>query len=170
MTRLIKAVTVASATLAAVTLAYIAVATIGGVVLRYVFRQPNRFLFESTEFALALTVFLALGYVALRDRNVRVDLIPPRFSRARHVADVFSRFGTSVIAAALAWFAVQMLARDLSTGIKMGSTFGLPRWVLMLALFIGLVLLAANELLSGIQRARQARDAVPAVAMEAGGE
>lgn len=159
MIRILRMVTVTSAMLAAATLVYIAIATIASVVLRYVLRQPNRFLFESTEFALPLTVFLVFGLVAMSDGNVRVDLIPHRFSRAKHVADVIARFGTSGIAAALAWFTIQMFTRDLSTGIRMGSTFGLPRWILMLGLVIGLVLLALNELAKGVEYARRGASA-----------
>ncbi len=166
MTRIIRGITLASATLAGVTLVYIAAATISSVVLRYVFRQPNRFLFESTEFALPLTVFFVFGLVAMSDRNVRVDLIPQRFAGTRHVADLISRFGTAGIAAALGWFALQLLVRDLSTGIRMGSTFGLPRWVLMLGLVVGLVLLAANELMKAVETARRRTTPVTAAVPE----
>ncbi|MEU3269440.1 TRAP transporter small permease [Saccharomonospora sp. NPDC006951] len=150
--RVLRAVTTASAVLAGAGLVYMALATIAGVVLRYVFRAPNRFLFESTEFALPLTVFFALGMVALYDRNVRVDLIPRRFVRTNHKLDVASRFVTAAIAGTFGWFAVQIFVRDLDTGIRMGSTFGLPRWILTLGLTVGLVLFAANELRTGLER------------------
>ncbi|ASR36902.1 hypothetical protein BAY61_20070 [Prauserella marina] len=150
--RVLRAVTTASAVIAGAGLVYMALATIAGVVLRYVFRAPNRFLFESTEFALPLTVFFALGMVALYDRNVRVDLIPSRFVRTNHKLDVASRFVTAAIAGTFGWFAVQIFVRDLGTGIRMGSTFGLPRWILTLGLTVGLVLFAANELRTALER------------------
>ncbi|TCP53072.1 TRAP-type C4-dicarboxylate transport system permease small subunit [Tamaricihabitans halophyticus] len=150
--RILRALTTASAVLAGAGLVYMALATILAVVLRYVFRQPNRFLFESTEFALALTVFFALGMVALYDRHVRVDLIPRRFARTNRKVDIGARFATAAIAGTFGWFAVQLFVRDLETGIRMGSTFGLPRWILMLALTVGLVLLAANELRGALER------------------
>ncbi|MBK1788012.1 TRAP transporter small permease [Prauserella cavernicola] len=150
--RVLRAATTASAVIAGAGLVYMALATIAGVVLRYVFRAPNRFLFESTEFALPLTVFFALGVVALNDRNVRVDLIPSRFVRTNHKLDVASRFVTAAIAGTFGWFAVQLFVRDLGTGIRMGSTFGLPRWILMLGLTVGLVLFAVNEFRTALDR------------------
>lgn len=156
--RVLRALTIASATIAGAGLVYMAVATISGVILRYVFRQPNRFLFESTEFALALTVFFALGFVALHDRNVRIDLLPRRLLRTNRALDIGSRFATFAIAIAFAWFALQMLLRDLDSGIRMGSTFGLPRWVLMLGLTVGLLLLAFTELRTGVRRLRRLDD------------
>lgn len=153
--RLLRLLVNVGAVLAAVTLAYICVATVSGVVLRYVFRDPSRFLFESTEFALALTVFLSFGFVAWRNGNVRVDLIPGRLVRFRRVADIFSSFLVTLLASSLTWFAVQVLARDLATGVKMGSTFGLPRWILMAGLVFGLALIALTEAIRGVHLLRQ---------------
>lgn len=152
--RVLRTLVNVGAVLAAISLAYICIATVSGVVLRYVFREPNRFLFESTEFALALAVFLSFGFVAWRNGNVRVDLIPGRFSRFRGAADVFSSALVAIVASSLAWFTAQILVRDLDTGVRMGSTFGLPRWVLMAGLLIGLILIAITEVLRGIQLAR----------------
>lgn len=144
--RILRLLVGTGAVMAGVTLAYICFATVTAVILRYVFREPNRFLFESTEFALALTVFLSFGYVAWRNANVRVDLVPGRFVRFRKFANLFSSALVGMTMGVLAWFAVQILVRDLGSGVRMGSTFGLPRWVLMAGLVVGLTLIAITEI------------------------
>lgn len=144
--RAYRACVLTAAAISGVLLVYIGIATVAGVILRYFFRSPSRFLFESTEMALGVLVFLVLAYTALKGRHVKVEVIPVRFERTNRLLDTWADRATALLAFGFAWIAGLQLMTDLETGIKIGSTTGLPRWVPMLALTIGLILYGIFQL------------------------
>lgn len=148
MRKVLHGVAVTGAVLSAALVVYMGVATVTGVVLRYVFLKPNRFLFESTELALALAVFLVLGYVATRDGHVRVDLIPARFARTNSTLLGVGKIATGVLLTPFAYVAARMSIEDFERGMRLGTAHGLPRWIPMAALTVALLLVALSELRS----------------------
>ncbi|QYH35460.1 TRAP transporter small permease [Salinibacterium sp. M195] len=136
----------AAAVVSGLLLVYMGLATALGVFARYVLRTPSRFLFESTEMAIAICVFLVLAYTALKGRHVRVEVIPDRFAKTNLALDKWSDRVTALLSFVFAAFVFTQFYNDLASGIRIGSTTGLPRWVPMLTFFIGLVLYGIFQL------------------------
>jgi TRAP-type C4-dicarboxylate transport system permease small subunit len=57
-----------------------AMATTYGVVMRYVFRNPEHFTYEISIFCLISSVSFAVPYIQRQGRNLRVDFVSNRFS------------------------------------------------------------------------------------------
>lgn len=132
----------AAAVLAGLSFTYVAAATTLGVFFRYVLQLPSRFLFDSVEFAMGFTVFFALAFVSLHNGHVRMEVIPESKTKLRLILENISNLLSAVVLAAFSIVVFGQFLADLETGIKLGSNFGLPRWIPMLVLAIGLVLFA----------------------------
>lgn len=137
---------IAAAVFAGASFVYIVVATTLGVINRRVLEAPSRFLFDSVEVAMGITVFFSLAFVALRNGHVRMEVLPASLSRLRAVLDRVAAVGSAVILGAYSVVVFRQFLHDLSLGVRIGSNIGLPRWIPMLALSIGLVLFALTLL------------------------
>lgn len=135
-----------AAVIAGASFVYVALATALGVFFRYVLQLPSRFLFDSVEFAMGFTVFLALAFVSIHNGHVRMEVIPESKVKIRMTLETVSNLVSALVLAAFSVAVFGQFLNDLETGIKLGSNFGLPRWIPMLVLAIGLFLFALTLL------------------------
>lgn len=142
-------------------LVYVAVASGLAITLREVFGSPSRFLFDSAEMAMALTVYTAIPFVAYHGGHVRVDLVPSRFGTTNRVLLRLSSALQGLGALFLAYIAFGQYRRDWGTGIPVSSTYGLPRWIPMLVLTVGLTIYGVIQLLAAYRGRDEAVQAVP---------
>lgn len=128
---------------------YVLVGTTLGVINRKILETPSRFLFDSVEVAMGITVFLSLAFVALKKGHVRMELLPDSRVKLRNVLDRIAAVLSSLVLGTYAVVAFKQFTHDFELGIKIGSNIGLPRWIPMLALALGLLLFALALLRKG---------------------
>lgn len=131
-----------AAVVAGLCFVYVAVGTMLGVFSRYVMNTPSRFLFDSVEIAMGLTVFLALAFVCIHNGHVRMEVIPASRETLREKLGRIANLVSALVLGAYSIAVFSQFFKDIQTGIKLGSNFGLPRWVPMLVLASGLMLFA----------------------------
>lgn len=135
-----------AAVLAGASFTYVVVGTTLGVINRKILQTPSRFLFDSVEVAMGITVFLALAFVALHNGHVRMEVLPASADKLRIRLDHIAAAASALILGAYSVVIFRQFQHDIQLGIKIGSNIGLPRWIPMLALSIGLFLFALTLL------------------------
>ena len=77
------------------------------VLMRYLFAKPTIWVFETSEYLMAIVVFCGAGYCLLKDSHVTVDLVLSRFPRKlRSVIELINSFfalGFCVIFTWMGW-------------------------------------------------------------------
>lgn len=97
--------------------------TVADVFLRYVFNAPLRSVFEFTEFAMALIVFLAMAYTGWTGGHIAVDVFAKWLDRPG------LRFLPSLLAfVGAALFALIAYRATLETVATLGQVSNMLRW------------------------------------------
>jgi TRAP-type C4-dicarboxylate transport system permease small subunit len=129
---------------------WIAVATTIAVLGRYLFNRPIVLLFELVEFSLLAMTMLAVGYVAHRDRHVRVEFGelgggPVTRRSFRGLTNIFSALVGTVLGAVVAGAALWVAIGDYQNDIRMLTRYRPPRWPIVSVIFVGMAMLAVQQ-------------------------
>jgi TRAP-type C4-dicarboxylate transport system permease small subunit len=141
-----------AAVLAAVAMTFIMVIVVYNVVLRELHQPPLRGIVEYVEVGMAIAAFLALGETERRRRHVGVDEIlerlkGPVYAGVRIAGTVASVF----IVGILAWTAGVVFFDSVSRGEFRVGLIQIPMWPARLAVFAGFIILALEQLVSGVE-------------------
>jgi TRAP-type C4-dicarboxylate transport system permease small subunit len=127
--------------------------TVADVFLRYVFNAPLRSVFEFTEFAMALIVFLAMAYTGWTGGHIAVDVFAKWLDRPG------LRFLPSLLAfVGAALFALIAYRATLETIATLGQVSNMLRWPhypFRFAVAFGSAMFALVLVIQGVQGLRQ---------------
>ena len=115
--------------------------TVADVVLRYFFRQPIIGSMEVSIMLMACIVFLCIGWCALKDGHISVDIITGKLSKkGRAVLNGIDNVVTLLIALLIAWrsFVEAMSVKDM--GVT-SPILGIPRYPFVFVVSFGFLLL-----------------------------
>lgn len=107
---------------------------------------------EYVEVGLILTVFFALGETERRRRHVSVDLLMGRLKGWSYTAlRITAGVVAALIAVLLAWASWDALASSLARGEYKLGLVSIPMWPARLAVFIGFLVLAMEQVVSAVE-------------------
>ena len=159
MHMLFKQVSNALMTLAAATVAFIAVAIGYGVIARKTFLISPIWINDVTSYALLVITFAGGAFVAAKGTHTRVDLLRDRLSnRGKHyatlVADAICFASSLVLAVAASIVALDNFER----GTRLIRAIEIPKWIIIAIVAAGAAIVAltyASRVIIGLrQRAR----------------
>lgn len=136
-------------------LAYLAVALMAALTLavvyevgaRYVFNRPTVWAVDFTEYALLYITFLGAAW-ALRDHaHIRIEMMVERLGpRQRLSLGVFVSIVAAGVSAVLMWQGAEVTWEAYANNQAMLKAWRVPRWVLILPIFVGSLLLTIEFL------------------------
>lgn len=112
------------------------------VVARYFFRRPTTWAVDFTEYALLYVTFLGAAWVLRDGAHIRVEFIVERFGPKPRLAlsAIISLVAAGVVAV-LMWKGVEVTWEAYVKGQAMLNPWRVPRWLLMLPIALGSLLL-----------------------------
>jgi TRAP-type C4-dicarboxylate transport system permease small subunit len=132
--------------------------TVADVILRYFFRRP---IIGSMEISVALmvcVVFLGIGWCALNDGHISVDIITGKLSkRGRALLNGFDNFVTMALALMIAWrsFVEALSVKDMEVASPILS---IPRYPFVFVTSFGFLLLFFAALILIIKNVRSVKN------------
>jgi TRAP-type C4-dicarboxylate transport system permease small subunit len=133
--------------LAVVLMAALTVAVVYEVGARYVFNRPTVWAVDFTEYALLYVTFIGAAW-ALRDHaHIRIEMVVERLGRRPQLSlgALVSLVGAGV-SAVLMWQGAEVTWEAYANNQAMLKAWRVPRWVLILPIFLGSLLLAIEFL------------------------
>jgi TRAP-type C4-dicarboxylate transport system permease small subunit len=134
---------------------FLTVITFIDILGRYLFNSPITGVFEITELALAVMVFLALGYTQVFKGHVTIDFFVSRLNPAkRKCMEIFMLSVSFLLISVLTWELGLHTVRLYRAGNVTG-VLELPHWPIVLTMAIGSGVYAINillDLLSAIRK------------------
>ena len=127
--------------------------TVLDVILRYVFNRPFSGSLEITEFAMAVIVFLGIGYCGWLGGHVAVDIFerPLEDPRLRFVPVILSL----VSAVLFAMIAYLTTADAINASHRISNMMRWPHWPFQLTVALGAALYAIVLVIQGVQQMRR---------------
>jgi TRAP-type C4-dicarboxylate transport system permease small subunit len=127
--------------------------TVTDVVLRYLFNAPLRSVFEFTEFAMALIVFLAIAYTGWTGSHIAVDVFEKWLDRPalRFLPALLALIG-AVLFAIIAWRAT---LETMSTFGQFSNMLRWPHYPFRFTVAFGSAMLALVLLIQAVQALRR---------------
>lgn len=131
----------------AVVTAAMTLAVVYEVVARYFFNRPTIWAVDFTEYALLYVTFLGAPWVLRKGAHIRIEILTERLGpRPRlALAALVSLLGAGV-SAVLMWQGVEVTWEAYSKGQAMLKAWRVPRWVLILPIAAGSLLLTLEFL------------------------
>ena len=132
--------------------------TVSDVIMRYFFRQP---IIGSTEISVTLmgcVVFLGIGWCALNDGHISVDIITGKLSkRGRVLLNGFDNIVTLVLALIITWrsFVEALSVKDMEVT---SPILGIPRYPFVFVTSFGFFLLFSAVLILFIKNIKSVKD------------
>jgi C4-dicarboxylate transporter DctQ subunit len=113
------------------------------ITLRYVFLRPLGWVKEVSEYILVALGFLVAAWILKDDGHVKMDLLLNKFSpKAQAVMNIITSIISTVVVLIVAWFTVRVMADFYRTKLVTPSVLEPPKWVLLIPIFVGSLLLA----------------------------
>lgn len=137
-----------------------AVNTIANVLGRYVFHQSIYFSEELNEFLIVIVTFMGLGYATRKGIHIRMsaiyDALPQKMRKILMIAIAAS---TSLMMAALAWFAYEYVSKVASRG-RVTPSLQVPLYLTYIWVVVGLGLTSLQYLLTAIRNLNLTEDEI----------
>jgi TRAP-type C4-dicarboxylate transport system permease small subunit len=133
--------------LAVVLMAALTVAVVYEVAARYVFNRPTAWAVDFTEYALLYVTFVGAAW-ALRDHaHIRIEMVVERLGRRPQLSlgALVSLVGAGV-SAVLMWQGAEVTWEAYANNQAMLKAWRVPRWILILPISLGSLLLAIEFL------------------------
>jgi C4-dicarboxylate transporter DctQ subunit len=113
------------------------------ITLRYVFLRPLGWVKEVSEYILVALGFLVAAWILKDDGHVKMDLVLNKVSpKAQAVMNIITSIISTVVVLIVAWFTVRVMADFYRTKLVTPSVLEPPKWVLLIPIFVGSLLLA----------------------------
>jgi len=128
--------------LVAVLTAVMTLAVVYEVVARYFFKRPTVWAVDLTEYALLYVTFLGAAWVLREGAHIRVEFLVERLGPRPRLAlsTIISLVATGVVAV-LMWKGIEVTWVAYVKGQAMLNPWRVPRWLLMLPIALGSLLL-----------------------------
>ncbi len=147
--RLVNGLSAVLFALASLVGAFVVVATLVLVGLRYWLNITPTQLFELVEFAMLFMAFLAVGYVARDGGHIQVEIIGAREGTlAHHVTEIASGLVVVLVCGALAYGAGVFTLDSLESGVSVPTRLAPPRWAIMWIVPVGFAMVALHQALA----------------------
>lgn len=114
--------------------------------LRYLLNSPTSWATEISTYILVAVAFLGASYAHLKDRHIRVEVIPERFAGAIRRLDVTAAWAAFIFVAVSAWQALLYVRSDYVNGTRAFSLLVTPLYLPEIPVAVGLLLLACAVL------------------------
>ena len=132
--------------------------TVADVIMRYFFRQPIIGSMEISVVLMVCVVFLGIGWCALSDGHISVDIITGRLSqRGRALLNGFDNIVTLVLALIITWrsFVEALSVKDMEVASPILS---IPRYPFVFITSFGFLLLFFAALMLFIRNMKSLKD------------
>ncbi|MGR3805364.1 TRAP transporter small permease [Marinibacterium profundimaris] len=117
------------------------------VVVRYGFNNPTHWVEEVSRLGMVWGTFLALATCLNRRQMITITVLLDRLGpRARFVQEVITFTLVAVLAAVIAWYALESMMQTISVNRRTNTVMSMPYWVFYLAIIIGFALLLLQAL------------------------
>jgi len=133
--------------LAASLMAALTVAVVYEVAARYVFNRPTVWAVDFTEYALLYVTFVGAAW-ALRDHaHIRIEMVVERLGRGPQLSlGALVSLVAAGVSAVLMWQGAEVTWEAYANNQAMLKAWRVPRWVLILPISLGSLLLAIEFL------------------------
>jgi TRAP-type C4-dicarboxylate transport system permease small subunit len=132
--------------------------TVADVILRYFFSKPIIGSMEISVLLMVCVVFLCIGWCALNDGHISVDILTGKLSkRGRLLLNGFDNIVTLITALLIAWrsFMEALSARDMAVT---SPILGIPRYPFVFVTSFGFFLLFSAAVILFIKNIRSLKD------------
>ena len=132
--------------------------TVFDVILRYFFSKPIIGSMEISVVLMVCVVFLGIGWCALKDGHISVDIITGKLSkRSRALLNGFDNIVTLVLALIIAWrsFIEALSAKEMEVT---SPILGIPRYPFVFVTSFGFFLLFSAALILFLKNIRSVKD------------
>jgi len=132
--------------------------TVFDVILRYFFSRPIIGSMEISVVLMVCVVFLGIGWCALKDGHISVDIITGKLSkRSRALLNGFDNIVTLVLALVIAWrsFIEALSAKEMEVT---SPILGIPRYPFVFVTSFGFFLLFSAALILFLKNIRSVKD------------
>ncbi len=133
--------------LVAILTAALTLAVVYEVVARYFFNRPTAWAVDFTEYALLYITFLGAAW-ALRERaHIRIEILTERLGpRPQLALGAVVSLLAAAVSAVLMWQGAEVTWEAYTKGQAMLKAWRVPRWILILPIFLGSLLLVIEFL------------------------
>lgn len=113
------------------------------ITLRYVFLRPLGWVKEVSEYILVALGFLVAAWILKDDGHVKMDLLLSKVSpKAQTVMNIITSIMSTLVVLIVTWFTLRVMADFYRTRLVTPSVLEPPKWVLLIPIFVGSLLLA----------------------------
>jgi C4-dicarboxylate transporter, DctQ subunit len=117
------------------------------ITLRYGFSKPLGWVKETSEYILVFLGFLVAAWILKDDGHVKMDLILSRISpRAQTLMNIITSAVSTLVVLIVSWYSLTVTIEFYRTKLLTPSVLELPKWIFILPIFVGSLLLAAQFL------------------------
>lgn len=135
------------------------------VISRFAFDKPTVWAYEAISMLFSIYVLLAGGYLVLRKKHIRIDILWARLSpRAKAIADLATSVFSFTYVVTLIWFAIPWAWRSFKIYEVTVSVMHPPVWPFKMLLVVGtfwVLLLLVVKLIRDIYTATKRSDISP---------
>lgn len=125
------------------------------ILLRVIWRSPITGTIDYVNVLAALTIALALGYCAVKNGHIMIDLVVEKWPpRLQAIVDSLISLLSLVFWAAATWYTVEYGITMMQTGVVM-STASVPVYTVLYLIALGLLALSVELLHRTIQNIRK---------------
>jgi len=156
--KIIRLIIEASGIVGVVILLAMMMMTVADVIMRYFFRRPIIGSVEISVVLMVCVVFLSIGWCALNDGHISVDIITGKLSkRGRALLDGFDNIVTLVLALIITWrsFMEAVFVKDMEVTSPL---LAIPRYPFVLVTSFGFLLLFFAALILFIKNIKSVKD------------
>lgn len=112
------------------------------VFMRYLFIKPTSWANDFVEYSLLYSTFLAAAWLAKNDWNIRLTVVYDLFNdRTKLILDIVSLIITLIVISSLFWFGFTDTINAYQKGILIVRPITVQKWIIMMALPIGFLML-----------------------------
>jgi len=113
------------------------------ITLRYVFLRPLGWVKEVSEYILVALGFLVAAWILKDDGHVKMDLLLNKVSpKVQTVMNIITSTMSVLVMLIVTWFTLRVMADFYRTRLVTPSVLEPPKWVLLIPIFVGSLLLA----------------------------
>jgi C4-dicarboxylate transporter, DctQ subunit len=115
------------------------------ITLRYGFTKPLGWVKETSEYILVYLGFLVAAWILKDEAHVKMDLILNRLSpRAQNMLNIVTSAVSTLVMFIVSWYSLTVTVEFYRTKLLTPSVLEWPKWIFILPIFVGSLLLAAQ--------------------------
>lgn len=117
------------------------------ITLRYGFSRPLGWVKETSEYILVFLGFLVAAWILKDDGHVKMDLVLSRLGpRGQAMMSIVTSAISTLVVLIVSWYSLKVTVDFYRTKLLTPSVLELPKWIFILPMFVGSLLLGAQFL------------------------